>query len=63
MDCYNSICPSNHKTVISWTSSLGNEKKEVKIHQGAEKTKITSGGYNIKKLKILSISAFYEKYL
>ena len=42
---------------------MGNEKKEVKIHQGAEKTKITSGGYNIKKLKILSISALYEKYL
>ena len=45
---YNSICLSNHKTGISWTSSLGNEKKEVKIQQGAQKNKVASDGSNVK---------------
>ena len=45
---------------------MGNEKKEVKIQQGAEKTKVTSGENNVKSLKYYLYQHFmkniYKEY-
>ena len=45
---------------------MGNEKKEIKIQQGAEKTKVTSGGNNVKSSKYYLYQHFmkniYKEY-